>query len=110
MKKNRTLNEEIKQDCYYTTDEDGHGIYAIPINTEAIFNLPKEELKKLRKKHQTLAIDLEKKYRGGISHKGSLECLNNSITLDLISEALTRHHHKDFANKTFYGVSDVFEE
>lgn len=111
MKKNRVINEEaIKQDCYYTTDETGHGIYAIPINTNAIFCLPAEELKKLRKKHHTLAMELEKKYRDELSHKGSLECLNNSITLNLISEALTRHRLKDFADKTFYGVSDVFEE
>jgi hypothetical protein len=100
-------DEEIKKPCYYTTGENGHGIYAIPINTDAIYSLPVQKLKELRKKHQTLGIELEKEYRGEMTHIGSLKSLNNSITLDLIAEALTRHHNKDFANKTFFGVSDV---
>jgi hypothetical protein len=108
MKKH--LDEEIKKPCYYTTGENGHGIYAIPINTEAIYSLPVQKLKELRKKHQTLGIKLEKECRTEMTHIGSLNSLNNSITLDLIAEALTRHHNKDFANKTFFGVSDVSED
>ncbi len=109
MRKKITLDEEIKKPCYYTTGENGHGIYAVPINTDAIYSLPVEKLKELRKKHQTLAVEIEKEHRGEMTHTGSLKSLNNSITLDLIAEALTRHRNKDFANKTFFGVSDVFE-
>jgi hypothetical protein len=103
-------DDGIKKICYYTPGENGHGIYAVPINTEAIYSLPVEKLKELRKKHQTLGIKLEKECRTEMTHIGSLNSLNNSITLDLIAEALTRHHNKDFANKTFFGVSDVSED
>jgi len=110
MRKKRTIDDEgIKQICYYTTGEDGHGLYAIPINTDAIYSLSVEKLKLLRKKHQTMGIELEKKYRSTSSYSASLDVLNNSITLDLIAEALTRDHNKDFANKTFFGVCDVLE-
>ena len=40
--------EEERRDFYYTPGKDGHGLWAVPINTEDIFNLSEEKLEELK--------------------------------------------------------------
>ena len=51
--------EEKRQDFYYKPGEDGHGLYAIPINTEGLFNLSEEQLQELKIKHETIQKKLQ---------------------------------------------------
>ena len=98
--------EEKRRDFYYKPGEDGHGLYAVPINTEDIFNLSEEQLQELKIKHETIQKKLDTKPLSDMSYSESLEVLNNSKDLQLIEEGLNRHY---FKKKAFLGVSDVLE-
>jgi hypothetical protein len=98
--------EEKRQDFYYKPGEDGHGLYAVPINTEGLFNLSEEQLQELKIMHETIQKKLDIKSLSDMSYSESLEVLNNSKDLQLIEEGLNRHY---FKKKAFLGVSDVLE-
>ena len=96
--------EEKRRDFYYKPGEDGHGLYAVPINTEDIFNLSEEQLQELKIKHETIQKKLDTKPLSDMSYSESLEVLNNSKDLQLIEEGLNRHYFNK--KKAFYEVSD----
>ena len=98
--------EEKRQDFYYKPGEDGHGLYAVPINTEGLFNLSEEQLQELKIKYETIQKKLNTKPLSDMSYSESLEVLNNSKDLQLIEEGLNRHY---FKRKSFLGVSDVLD-
>jgi hypothetical protein len=84
--------EEKRQDFYYKLGKDGHGLYAVPINTEYLFNLSEKKLQELKIEHDTIQKILEKKSLEEMSYAESLEVLNNFIAQQLIEEGLNRHY------------------
>ena len=96
--------EEERRDFYYTPGKDGHGLWAVPINTEDIFNLSEEKLEELKIKHETIQKNLDIKPLSEMSYAESLGALNNFITLQLINEGLNRYYFRR-REKPFYEVS-----
>ena len=86
--------EEKRRDFYYKPGEDGHGLYAVPINTEDIFNLSEEQLQELKIKHETIQKKLDTKPLSEMSYSESLEVLiTDGWGLDDINYLRSFLHH-----------------
>lgn len=96
--------DEEARDVYYVTDRNGNGVYAQPINVEAILALPEEQLEQLKIKHEAIQIKLEKTPLEHRSHREGLDALNNFTTLQIINRGLNQYYFKQRKKSFLRGI------